>query len=90
LTKISEHVYDVDVAYLRSLGGKPKAGQASEPNWSFSPLRQEILETLQAAVRGEVPERGPHGGVHWTPRYYVRRMAWHELDHAWEIEARAN
>jgi hypothetical protein len=90
LTKIIEHVYDVDVAYLRSLGGKPKAGQASEPNWSFSPLRQEILETLQAAVRGEVPERGPHGGVHWTPRYYVRRMAWHELDHAWEIEARAN
>jgi hypothetical protein len=28
--------------------------------------------------------------VHWTPRYFVRRMAWHELDHAWEIEARVH
>jgi hypothetical protein len=83
LAKIVEHVYDVDAAYLRSLGGKPS------PGWSFPALRQEILETLKAAARGEVPEHGPHGGVHWTPRYFVRRLAWHELDHAWEIEQRA-
>jgi hypothetical protein len=23
-----------------------------------------------------------------TPRYFVRRTAWHALDHAWEIEDR--
>ena len=90
LTKIIEHVYDVDAAYLRSLGGKLKPGEAGDPNRSFSQLRQDILETLLTAVRGEVPERGPHGGVHWTPRYFVRCMAWHELDHTWEIEDRAN
>jgi hypothetical protein len=22
----------------------------------------------------------------WTPRYAVRRFAWHVLDHVWEIE----
>jgi hypothetical protein len=89
LTKIIEHVYDVDDAYLRSLGGKPSPGQTGEPSRSFPQLRQDILETLLAAVRGEMPELGPHGGVHWTPRYFVRRLAWHELDHAWEIEERA-
>ncbi len=25
----------------------------------------------------------------WPPRYAVRRMAWHVLDHAWEIEDRS-
>jgi hypothetical protein len=39
------------------------------------------LTTLISATRGEVPARGP--------RYFVRRLAWHEIDHAWEIEDRA-
>jgi hypothetical protein len=26
--------------------------------------------------------------VIWPPRYFVRRVAWHVLDHAWEIEDR--
>jgi hypothetical protein len=33
-----------------------------------------------------VPERGPRGGAIWSARNYVRRIAWHVLDHAWEIE----
>ena len=40
------------------------------------------------AASGEMPERGPRGGVLWKPRYFVRRAAWHALDHAWEIEDR--
>jgi hypothetical protein len=39
-------------------------------------------------VRGELAERGPRGGIRWPARYYVRRAAWHVLDHAWEIEDR--
>ena len=27
-------------------------------------------------------------GLHWTARYFVRRTAWHVLDHLWEIEDR--
>jgi hypothetical protein len=27
--------------------------------------------------------------VLWPPRYFMRRAAWHILDHAWEIEDRA-
>jgi hypothetical protein len=26
--------------------------------------------------------------VLWTPRYVVRRVAWHTVDHLWEIEDR--
>ena len=29
-------------------------------------------------------------GRRWTPRYAARRIAWHALDHAWEIEDRSN
>jgi hypothetical protein len=25
------------------------------------------------------------GGSRWSPRYAIRRSAWHSLDHAWEI-----
>lgn len=84
LDKIVEHVQAVDVAYLKSLGGTLKVEDADKPE----PVREAIMTTLDAAVRGEIPARGPRGGLRWTPRYFVRRLAWHLLDHAWEIEDR--
>ncbi len=89
LTKIVQHVRDVDASYLASLGGKLKPSDEDDPSQALAQIRQTILTTLRAAVRGEVPTRGPRGGVRWTPRYFVRRLAWHELDHAWEIQERA-
>ena len=89
VTKIIEHVRDVEASYLTSLGGKLKPSDEDEPSQALTRIRQAILTTLIAAARGEVPARGPRGGVRWTPRYFVRRLAWHELDHAWEIEDRA-
>jgi hypothetical protein len=89
LTKIREHVCDVDAAYLRSLGGKPTPKDEDDLDQALARVRREILATLVAAARGEVSKRGPRGGVRWTSRYFVRRLAWHELDHAWEIEDRA-
>jgi hypothetical protein len=89
LDKILEHVRDVDAAYLSSLGGKVKVSKDSEPGSALAPIREAILSTLDADVRGEIPKQGPRGGTRWTPRYFVRRLAWHELDHAWEIEDRA-
>lgn len=88
LTKIREHVCEVDAVYLRSLGGKPKPRNGDNLDQALAQVRQEILTTLLAASRGEIPERGPRGGSRWTPRYFVRRLAWHEIDHAWEIEDR--
>ena len=33
--------------------------------------------------------RDPVDDVKWPWRYVVRRIAWHVLDHAWEIQDRS-
>lgn len=81
---IIEHVLGADAGYLRSLGWKLEKNQES----NIGELRQAILDGLKAAAHGELPALGPRGGIHWTPRYFTRRSAWHVLDHAWEIEDR--
>jgi hypothetical protein len=47
-----------------------------------------MLDGLTAAAQGKIPAQGPRGGKRWSPRYFVRRVAWHVLDHAWELEDR--
>ncbi len=89
LDKIVEHVLGAEEGYLSRLGDKFKLGPTDDPNERPSLLHQAILDTLGAAARGETPTRGPRGGARWTPRYFVRRSAWHVLDHAWEIQDRA-
>lgn len=84
LEGVIQHVLGAEAGYLNSLGGKLEKGEEVDLGRS----RQAILDTLTAAARGEVPTLGPRGGVRWTPRYFVRRMAWHVLDHAWELEDR--
>lgn len=79
LAAIVEHVADAEVAYLSKLGARPSAGDA----------RVRLLAVLASRARGEPPERTPRSGVLWTPRYFMRRAAWHVLDHAWEIEDRS-
>ena len=88
LDKIVGHVLDADAAYLSQLGWKHQSGEGEGRSLEPGPIRQVILDALASAVHGELPEHGPRGGVHWPPRYFVRRSAWHVLDHAWEIEDR--
>ncbi len=88
LDKIVEHVLGADVVYLARLGVKLEIDRSAPAAKRLEQVRRAILQGLAAAVRGELPARGPRGGAHWTPRYFVRRSAWHVLDHAWEIEDR--
>ncbi|HET9590939.1 MAG TPA: hypothetical protein VFO91_19260 [Anaerolineales bacterium] len=85
---IIEHVLGAEAGYLVQLGGKPPQAETNDLNTQLDQTRRAILQALSAAARGEIPARGPRGGMRWTPRYYVRRAAWHVLDHAWEIEDR--
>jgi len=32
--------------------------------------------------------RQEQGDLRWAPRFFLRRLAWHAVDHAWEIEDR--
>jgi hypothetical protein len=85
---ILRHVLGADQAYLSSIGKKFTSIPGEPLREELARTRQAILDQLAAAARGEVPARGPRGGLRWTPRYFVRRVAWHTLDHAWEIEDR--
>jgi hypothetical protein len=86
LGEMVQHVHSAEVAYLRQLGWQLKNEEdpKQEPRW----LHLAVFEALAAAAHGELPVQGPRGGARWTPRYFVRRAAWHVLDHAWEIEDR--
>lgn len=84
LNRMVDHVRGGQLGYLSQLGWKV-AGKDRE---DLSLVRQAVQAGLSAAVAGKIPAVGPRGGLRWTPRYFVRRSAWHILDHVWEIEDR--
>lgn len=88
LEKIIEHVIEGDRGYLSRLAWKHKRQEGITPLEELERTRGAIQGALEVGVKGELPERGPRGGIIWPPRYFVRRVAWHVLDHAWEIEDR--
>lgn len=88
LEGIIRHVLGADQSYLARLARKHQKSEGQDLSEELNQTRQEILHALEATARGQVPARGPRGGVIWTSRYFVRRVAWHVLDHLWEIEDR--
>ena len=85
---IVEHVYQAEGSYVRKLAARaPKAD--SDVRSAMLETRSVVLDALSRAVTEGLPEKGPRGGALWAPRYFVRRTAWHALDHAWEIEDRS-
>ena len=77
---IVEHVLNADGAYARKLGLTTKAPPADDTE-AVASFRRTVLEVLGAESDGSPPvARG------WPPRYAAHRIAWHALDHAWEIE----
>ncbi|MGZ4114730.1 MAG: DinB family protein [Actinomycetota bacterium] len=83
LEAILDHVRDAEGGYLTRLAWKTPPGADAQV------VRAAVVDALTSAVRDGVEERGPRGGKRWVPRYFVRRVAWHALDHAWEIEDRS-
>jgi hypothetical protein len=90
LAALSAHVRDAEGAYLRKLGWTDQwpARPALAGTGGLAEQRQAALLTLAAIGRGELPPPRPRAGTLWTPRYFIRRTAWHVLDHTWEIEDR--
>ena len=88
LDKIVEHVLGAEQGYLAQLVWKLDGAEPRDQHAALARTRQGIFDALTAAGRGELPARRPRGGLPWSPRYFVRRVAWHVLDHAWEIEDR--
>jgi hypothetical protein len=83
------HVLEADGAYINQVGWKFQRENTRDVHDQLEQTRQAISNALIASARGEIPAKGPRGGLRWSPRYFVRRVAWHTLDHLWEIEDRA-
>jgi hypothetical protein len=80
---VIEHVVGADHAYAREIGLRiVEATAADRP--SVRAQRAAVLERL-----GGAHPAGPFEGRRWTPRYAARRIAWHTIDHIWEIEDRS-
>jgi hypothetical protein len=88
IARMRQHVVDSDGAYVSQLGGRFRASGFGVDT-DVENVRRAFLEAAAARARGEVPDRGPRGGLRWSPRYAIRRSAWHSLDHAWEIADRS-
>lgn len=79
---IVAHVVGAEVMYARKLGIRHPEPDTSD-HAAITRLRTAIAASLCDAREGTVVvEKG------WPPRYAARRIAWHVLDHAWEIEDR--
>jgi hypothetical protein len=82
--KIVEHVVGADGGYARTMGLKATEVDPRDRT-AVTELRTRMLEVLRAPSDGS-----PIAGKKWPPRYAARRVAWHALDHAWEIEDRSD
>ena len=88
LDKIVEHVAGAEEMYIAKLGARvPKA--AGDRPLPLTDARDALLAVLRATARGLPIAEPSRVKSLWTPRYFVRRAAWHVLDHVWEIEDRA-
>jgi len=86
--KIIEHVVEAEAAYLRRIDWKLEGKKGASLDERKVQVRNGVLRGLEAAAVGQLPREGPRGGKIWPPRFFVRRLAWHVVDHAWEIEDR--
>jgi hypothetical protein len=76
------HVVEAERSYARRFDVRMSAAEWRDGG--VEELRRRLLEAVSRPSGGSPPtERG------WPLRYMVRRMAWHVLDHAWEMEDRS-
>ena len=80
--KMIAHVLEAEADYARKIGIKMKP-PAIDDIEGIEALREAIATELALPSDGSPPvERG------WPHRYAARRIAWHVLDHAWEMQDR--
>jgi hypothetical protein len=82
--KMVRHVIESDHYYARELGIRLPEPDASDRK-AVAAERRAVLEILGTASDGS-----PVADRKWTLRYAARRIAWHALDHAWEMEDRSS
>lgn len=77
---IVTHALNAEREYARRIGVRLPAPGLGD---------HAAIESFRAAVLAAIRAGDRHAGVAWPVRYAVRRIVWHVLDHAWEIEDRS-
>ena len=80
--EIWHHVIEAERAYARKIGVRHKPFEMNDKS-ALQAMREEIAARLCKPSTGEPLVSGG-----WNTSYAVRRMAWHIVDHIWEIEDR--
>jgi hypothetical protein len=82
--KMVGHVLEAESGYARRIGIKLPPPAIDDVD-AIEALRESIATELALPSDGSPPvERG------WPHRYAARRIAWHVLDHAWEMQDRTD
>jgi hypothetical protein len=72
---VVQHVLGAEAAYARKIGVRHR-----EPAFTDADAVQAMRDDIEAALIAGAT------GQSWPPSYFLRRAAWHVLDHAWEIQ----
>ena len=82
--KMLAHVFESDWYYAREIGIRVPQPAATD-RAAIEAMRTAMVDVFRQSSDGT-----PLAGRKWTPRYAARRVAWHSLDHAWEMEDRSD
>ena len=82
--RIAEHVLGAEGAYAGKLGVR-----LAQPALGDGAAIEAFRDAVVSACRGAASARGGGAQPAWPVRYFIRRLTWHALDHAWEIEDRS-
>jgi hypothetical protein len=82
--EIRRHVIEAELVYARKIGVRHKPFEMND-RIALKAMREEIAAVLRKPSTGEPLVAGG-----WNASYAFRRMAWHVVDHIWEIEDRRN
>jgi hypothetical protein len=82
--KMVDHVLGAEAAYARKVGARHRQ-PALHDSAAIAAMRGDILAALRSSTgSATMPDKG------WPPAYASRRIAWHVLDHAWEMQDRSS
>jgi hypothetical protein len=77
--KMVDHVLGAETSYVRKIGVKHPV-PARDDAAAITALRADVVA---AVVAGPTDDK-------WPVRYLARRLAWHVLDHAWEMQDKSD
>ena len=82
--KMLGHILGAETSYARKIGVKRPVPQVGDVD-AIEALRRELIAELAGFTDPDSAKPAS-----WPPLYAARRVAWHALDHAWEMQDRTD